>query len=784
MIPCAVHGKDVAVTEHEVQDRLIGRWKRLSHGTSASPQELNDGTSAWDMLLEHLTAFIEAWETHDTPPQIRDYLPPDAPGVAQFALVELIKADLEFRWKRDCEPLTIEQYAAQFPALRGERGLPCDLIVEEFLVRRQLGQVHKKEDYLLRFSDQAKTLERLFAIQTNDITATLKLRNDRPQVEPGQQLDDFDLLELLGEGTFARVLLARQRSMQRLVALKVSRRGGREAQTLAQLDHPNIVRVYDERFIPEQNLGLLYMEYVRGNDLSAVVARVRETPPSMRVGQLVLDVIDQALAKHDELPNDELTRDQLRRMQWDEVVCWIGAQLASALDYAHRHGTLHRDLKPANVLLSAEGVPKLADFNVSYSSKLEGARPEAFFGGSLGYMSPEQMEAYNPDEARCPEDLTAGSDIFSLGVLLWELLTGRRPFADEPGQRNWLEMLSAMTERRRHGVDAETLAALPESCHAELVEVLLVALAPDPKDRFATAGEMARRLSLALQPEVQRIYRRREAYWYRFARRAPLLTTVLVALLPNLILSIANVMYDWHVIIKGVLPDDSQPAFFRTMITQIKAIHYAVGIPIGVWYVLPVFTAMKNAPAGEPIQRARHRCLRLGDMVFLITMSAWCVSGIVFPAWLDAHGVGVTPELYFHFFAAHLLCGSISGIFCFFLLAVATVRVFYPRLTAQHPMDQQGVDDLAKLRKRVSWYSLGALVVPFFSAIMMGVSASASTTSYVSSYFVLAVLGAGLIFVANRLSHDVDEDIKGLSVVARSRADTSRLSTSSSRPIL
>src|SRR4029078_6348562 len=84
----------------------------------------------------------------------------------------------------------------------------------------------------------------------------------RVPLAAGDRLDDFDLLALLGEGQFAKVFLARQRAMQRLVALKVSRRSGAEAQTLAQLDHPHIVRVYDQRVLADRDLQLVYMTYV------------------------------------------------------------------------------------------------------------------------------------------------------------------------------------------------------------------------------------------------------------------------------------------------------------------------------------------------------------------------------------------------------------------------------------------------------------------------------------------------------------------------------------------
>ena len=138
---------------------------------------------------------------------------------------------------------------------------------------------------------------------------------------------------------------------------------------------------------------------------------------------------------------------------WPETVCWLGVCLANALDYAHRRGVLHRDVKPANVLLTAEASPKLADFNVSFSSKLDGANPAAFFGGSLAYMSPEQLEAFNPASAREAGDLDGRSDLYSLCIILWELLTGRRPFRDDGLGENWARTLAGMTEQRRAGVN-------------------------------------------------------------------------------------------------------------------------------------------------------------------------------------------------------------------------------------------------------------------------------------------------------------------------------------------
>ena len=185
--------------------------------------------------------------------------------------------------------------------------------------------------------------------------------------------------------------------MQRLVALKVSRDRGYEPQTLAQLDHPHIVRVYDQRQLPEQKLRLLYMQYIAGGTLQGVVEHARGVPATMRSGATLLEAIDQALGAPRRAAAERLARLAIgcNGPAGREVVCWLGSRLAGALAYAHQRGVLHRDVKPANVLVGADGHPKLADFNISFS-KLDGATPAAYFGGSLAYMSPEQLEACDP----------------------------------------------------------------------------------------------------------------------------------------------------------------------------------------------------------------------------------------------------------------------------------------------------------------------------------------------------------------------------------------------------
>ncbi len=403
-----------------------------------------------------------------------------------MVLVELVKLDLAYRMGKPELHKSLDRYLEEFPELRAASGPPCDLVYEEFHLRRQAGESVSPDEYYDRFPESADRLRRVLAGESATKTTTVT-RCLVPQADLSmeQRIDDFDLLAPLGRGAFASVYLARQRSLGRLVALKVSDNRGLEPQTLAQLDHPNIVRVYDQRLLPERHLRLLYMQYVAGGTLQSVVDRVRHVPAALRRGQLLLDVIDASLqARGESPPTDSRTRLRLTGMSWPEAVCWLGARLGEALDYAHHRGVLHRDIKPANVLLGADASPKLADFNISYCSKVQGATPVAYFGGSLSYMSPEQLEAFNPEHDRRPDDLDGRSDLYALATLLWELLTGARPFPEVSGSALSNATLDEMVDLRRRGVPESALARVPADCPPGMVEVLLKCLAVERDDRF------------------------------------------------------------------------------------------------------------------------------------------------------------------------------------------------------------------------------------------------------------------------------------------------------------
>src|SRR5687768_9391837 len=263
-------------------------------------------------------------------------------------------------------------------------------------------------------------------------------------IQPGQMLGPYRIINQVGRGGMATVYKAYQPSVDRYVAIKVlpsqlaesrefATRFQQEARIIAKLEHPHILPVFD--YGESDGIAYFVMRYMDAGTLKEKMIEGRPLP----------------LAEIDKL----------------------FTQLAGALSYAHGHGVVHRDLKPANVLIDSQGNIFLTDFGIA--KILESASPRLTqtdaIMGTPAYISPEQAQGQPVDQR---------SDIYSLGIILYEMVTGRVPFtADTP-----------LAIILKHISDPMPLPSLLKpDIPAAIERVILKALAKEPEDRFATAAE-------------------------------------------------------------------------------------------------------------------------------------------------------------------------------------------------------------------------------------------------------------------------------------------------------
>lgn len=467
--------------------------------------------------------FDDAWRrsTRDHRPEPGDFLP-EGPEATPAAWLALLRVDLNLRWD-DGTAVRIEDYRDRHPGLDAETLVA--LCYEEFCRREEDGLVPFAAEYDERFPDLADRLRRVFDIHelVGNATST-DLHVPGPEAVPfpeaGQTIAGFSLVEELGRGSFARVFLARERQLaDRPVALKVARSGSREPQTLARLQHTHIVPVHSYRTDPATGLHLLCMPYFGRVTLSRLLA-----DPGARTAPTGLGLLE-ALDRLDpsEAPGGaSAARATLAGLPFARAIAWWGARLAEALAHAHDRGVLHRDIKPSNVLVTGDALPMLLDFNLAREPRDErDALAADHLGGTLAYMAPEHLEALSTGEGG---GVDARSDVFSLGVLLFEALTGSRPFPAPSSASTVPEVLHRAAEERR-GPPPRFREEHPE-IPAALERVIRRCLEPDPGRRFPTAAELAGDLQAVAddaplrwtrEPIAVRVARRARRSWKKLA---------------------------------------------------------------------------------------------------------------------------------------------------------------------------------------------------------------------------------------------------------------------------
>jgi serine/threonine protein kinase len=602
------------------------------------------------------------------------------------------------------------------------------------------------------------------------------------EIEVGQRLDDFDLLIELGSGAFARVFLARQLSLQRLVAVKISENLGHEPQTLAQLDHDYIVRVFDQRILRDRDWRLLYMQYLPGGTLLDLVDAVHRAGRRPDSGQALLDAVDSALESRGEIrPTESISRTELAGLTWPETVAWLGKRLAEAVHYATSRGVLHRDIKLANVLLAPDCTPKLADFNISFARNVTGASPFDYFGGSLSYMSPEQLMACRPGHTEDAADLDTRSDNYSLAVVLWELLTGLKPFddsaaqaarADSGGSIGDTTALELMLTARARGVSSAALAELPADCPAALRRVLLKALSSDRDQRWASGAEFAEQLQLCLDPHARDLVDPPARSRRLRLRPYFLPIATLAILIPNMLASAYNIQHN-QLLIVSQLSEHAQGRFMLVT-TLINLIFFPLGGAVLVYwfrYVILVPRRLRRGPAPPPeaLARARHDCLVAGDRVVFVVFGLWFLSALAFPFTMQFAAGGIPGRSAIHFFGSITVCGAIAIAYPFFLMTFYVVRSVYPELVAHGQTDPREAEQLRALSRRLPRYLAVAASVPLLGVVAVSFLTAPEIAEVIVPIRVLCIGGIVAFVLVYWLSRQIESDIQALERVIRHR---------------
>jgi serine/threonine protein kinase/Flp pilus assembly protein TadD len=403
----------------------------------------------------------------------------------------------------------------------------ASLLFEDFQRRRERGEQPSLVDYDQRFPEHRDSLADLvrrqdFFRSVGAISGSAGGGLRLPEV--GEELFGFRLRGQLGRGAFARVYLAEQADLAgRPVVLKVSAIDGDEPQTLAQLQHTNIVPIYSVHEDPAAGVRAVCMPYFGGASLSAVLQRLPAERRATTGAHLVHALAEAAGPADGARGQSTAATPPYAGWSYLRATAWIVARLAEALQHAHERGVLHRDVKPSNVLIDRDGQPLLLDFNLAQDLNNEQAR--ATLGGTVAYMAPEHLRALAARDPVLGRQVDRRADVYSLGMVLFEMVAGESPFDQSASYAPLPALIEAMAVER--GRTVPSLRRKRPEVPWSLESIARKCLAPDPARRYQRAEELAEDLrrflaDLPLKHAPELSLRERTAKWLR---RHPRLTS-------------------------------------------------------------------------------------------------------------------------------------------------------------------------------------------------------------------------------------------------------------------
>jgi eukaryotic-like serine/threonine-protein kinase len=432
------------------------------------------------------------------------------------------------------------------------------------------------------------------------------------------------------------------------------------------------------------------------------------------------------------------------------------------LAYAAERGVLHRDIKPANILLSQYGRPLLADFNLAFRLIERDDATAISFGGTLAYMSPESLDAFNPEHPAGPEVTDARSDIYALGVVLFQLRHGHLPFDTVPGRgRPTPVALSEMAAERRN--QPSRICSHEE--HHALDAVIQRCLAPNPDGRYASGNELADALEGCRQLRQAERQLPAPNILLRPAFQWTFVWLIALGLIPHLIGSGIQIGYN-TVRIVGQLTPLQHDAFMKLVIGY-NLIMYPICSAWLLGKVVPVFRAWRSVMRGDDLMgdrmgdrldSARHQAVELPWKAVLVGCVGWFPGAIIFPLglyWLS----GPLPMIVAgHFVISFALAGLIALTYSYLGTQLVILRVMYVRMWHNPQGFRQTAErELRPIESRVRLFQLMAGTIPLAGAVLIVVVSPQANHAAEYDAFrllvsVLILLGMGGVQFAN-LAH-------------------------------